>query len=125
MGVFSGFYIAYGILFMPSTGFVALVGAQADGAREIQKCAALFSLAYAVPAFLFFLATFKQPWLIRLLMVQVTLAYILSGVGNAMPSNTIIAAGGWFSITTGLTAWYMMAAMIYTNENTYFTLPVF
>ncbi|ORZ11972.1 GPR1/FUN34/yaaH family-domain-containing protein [Absidia repens] len=124
MGVFAGFYVAYGILFIPSTGFTSLAD-QEDGVREMQICAALFSMVYAVPALLFFLATLKEPWLIRILMFQVTVAFFCSGIGNAVASSTVIAVGGWFSITLGVTAWYMMAAMMYTHENTYFVLPVF
>ncbi|CAO3576337.1 unnamed protein product [Absidia cylindrospora] len=124
MGIFAGFYVAYGMLFIPSTGFTSLAN-QEGGVREMQICAALFSMVYAVPSLLFFLATLKESWLMRILMFQVTVALFCSGIGNAVASSTVIAVGGWFDITLGITSWYMMAAMMYTYKNTYFVLPVF
>ncbi|KAI8096461.1 GPR1/FUN34/yaaH family-domain-containing protein [Halteromyces radiatus] len=124
MGIYSGFYFAYGILFIPSSGFLEST-VQTGGLREVQKCAALFSFVYAVPAFMLFLGSLKQAWLVRFLMLQVTLAYFLSGLGNAMGNTPLVVAGGWFSITLGITAWYMAAAMLFTKENTYFVLPLF
>ncbi|KAI8059215.1 GPR1/FUN34/yaaH family-domain-containing protein [Gongronella butleri] len=119
MGTYSGFYLAYFVMFLPSSGFMTSMTP-----RDVQLSAAVFSFVYAVPAFFFFLGTFKQLWLVRFLMLQVTCAYLLSGCGNALNNGPLIIAGGWFSITLGITAWYISFAIIYAVEDNVFKLPV-
>ncbi|ORX58107.1 hypothetical protein DM01DRAFT_1318833 [Hesseltinella vesiculosa] len=119
MGTNAGFYLAYMIMFTPSTGLLA-------DPRDLQIAASVLSFAYGIPTFFFFIGTLKHGlWLIKLLMLEVSLAYILSGAGNAINNSTVVAAGGWFSIILGVTAWYISFAMIFAVEDSHLKLPLF
>jgi succinate-acetate transporter protein len=65
MLTFSGFFFTFGIMIIPSSGFLALAMAS-GGLHAVEQCMGLVQAGFAIAAFLFFLGTFRQPVLIRL-----------------------------------------------------------
>ena len=118
---FAGFFLAYGIMFLPSSGILAALAE----AGQIEQTTALFSLSYAIMAFIFFLGTFRQPILVRIILGLTFTSYTLSAIGAFTGVTAVTVAGGWTSFTLGLVAFYTLACLIYNEQNTIFTLPFF
>lgn len=118
---FAGFFLAYGIMFIPSSGILAALAESG----QIEQTTALFSLSYGIMAFIFFLGTFRQPILVRMILGLTTISYLLSAIGAFTNIAAITVAGGWFSFTLGLVAFYTLGCLIYNETNTTFTLPFF
>ncbi|CAO3632800.1 unnamed protein product [Mucor hiemalis] len=118
---FAGFFLAYGIMFIPSSGILAAL----SQAGQLEQTIGLFSLSYAVMAFIFFIGTWRQPILIRMILGLTFCSYLLSAIGAFTGVATVTVVGGWFSFTLGLVAFYTLATLIYNETNTVFTLPLF
>lgn len=118
---FAGFFLAYGIMFIPSSGVLAALAE----AGQIEQTTALFSLSYAVMAFIFFVGTWRQPVLVRMILGLTFCSYLLSAIGAFTGITAVTVAGGWFSFVLGLTAFYTLATLIYNETNTVITLPLF
>ncbi|CAO3576930.1 unnamed protein product [Absidia cylindrospora] len=123
MMTYSGFFFSYGIMFTPASGF--LEAAMPEGEDALQQCIGVYMLGYAFVSFIFFLGTFRQPILIRATLFQVFLAFLFSCLGNFLHVPGLLAAGGWVSITLALTAYYIMATMIFDETTTFIKLPFF
>ncbi|GAA5808674.1 hypothetical protein MFLAVUS_002067 [Mucor flavus] len=124
MLTFSGFFLTFGIMMIPSAGVFELMISQ-GGIEAVHKCMGLIQVGYAIAAFLFLLGTLRQPILIRLVLLQVFLAFLTGGVGGLTGIANFNLASGWISFTLALTAWYLMCAMLYTPETTFIKLPIF
>ncbi|KAI9487170.1 MAG: GPR1/FUN34/yaaH family-domain-containing protein [Benjaminiella poitrasii] len=124
MLTFSGFFFTFGIMMVPSSGILELAMAS-GGLETVHKCMGLVQVGYAIAAFLFLLGTLRQPILIRLVLLQVFLAFLCGGVGGLTGINNFNLASGWISFTLALTAWYVMAALLYTPDHTMIKLPFF
>ncbi|ORX62381.1 hypothetical protein DM01DRAFT_1342215 [Hesseltinella vesiculosa] len=120
-GVYAGYYFSYLVIYLPSNGLLTTLSA-----RELQLTTSIISFVYAVPTIFFFLGTLKQGlWIIRFLLLLAIGSCLLYGVGNAINSNAVNNAGGFFDIAIGLTSWYISFAMVYSTLDTYFKLPLF
>jgi succinate-acetate transporter protein len=124
MLTFSGFFFTFGIMMIPSSGFLT-VAMENGGIESVHLCMGLVQIGYAIAAFLFLLGTLRQPILIRLVLLQVFLAFLCGGVGGLTGINNFNIASGWISFTLSLTAWYVMAALLYTPDHTMIKLPFF
>jgi succinate-acetate transporter protein len=124
MLTFSGFFFTFGIMMTPSSGFMALA-METGGEATIETCLGLVQIAFSIASFLFLLGTFRQPILIRLTLLQVWLTFLLGGIGGLIHNTTVTVASGWISFTLSLTAWYIMASLLCTPENTFIKLPFF
>ncbi|KAI8096460.1 GPR1/FUN34/yaaH family-domain-containing protein [Halteromyces radiatus] len=123
MMTYSGFFFSFGIMFSPASGFLEI--AMKEGEDALQTCVGLYMLGYTFVSFIFFLGTFRQPWLIRATLLQVFLAFLTSCLGNFLHNNGLVAASGWISISLALTAYYVMATLIYDDTTTFIKLPAF
>lgn len=124
MLTFSGFFFTFGIMLIPSSGLFEFI-VKNGGLVAFEETLGLIQVAYGIAAFLFFLGTFRQPILIRLTLLQVFLAFLCGGIGGLTGIHNFVLAGGWISFTLSLTAWYIMAAIIYTPDHTFVKLPFF
>jgi succinate-acetate transporter protein len=124
MLTFSGFFFTYGIMMIPSSGFFAFA-LENGGLETINLCMGLVQIAYCIAAFLFLLGALRQPILIRLVLLQVFLAFLCGGVGGLTGIVKFNIASGWISFSLALTAWYVMCALLFTPENTMIKLPFF
>lgn len=124
MLTFSGFFLTFGIMMIPSSGFLTLAMAN-GGLQTVQVCMGLVEIGYAIAAFLFLLGALRQPILIRLVLLQVFLAFLTGGIGGLTQIVNFNLASGWISFSLSLTAWYVMCAMLFTPENTMIKLPFF
>ncbi|KAI8977389.1 GPR1/FUN34/yaaH family-domain-containing protein [Mycotypha africana] len=124
MLTFSGFFFTFGIMMIPSSGILEMIMAT-GGMEAVHECMGLIQIGYAIAAFLFLLGTLRQPILIRMVLLQVFLAFLCGGIGGLTGINNFNLASGWISFTLALTAWYIMAAILYTPEHTMIKLPLF
>ncbi|KAI8335336.1 GPR1/FUN34/yaaH family-domain-containing protein [Chlamydoabsidia padenii] len=122
MMTYSGFFFSFGIMFSPASGFLEL--AIKGGEEELQKCVGLYMLGYTFISFIFFLGTLRQPWVIRAVLLQVFLGFFFSCLGNFLHVHGLIVASGWISISLALTAYYVMAALIFDETTTFIKLPL-
>ncbi|KAI9316467.1 GPR1/FUN34/yaaH family-domain-containing protein [Dichotomocladium elegans] len=114
MLTFSGFWFSYGIMFYGESGF--LEAAIKAGMIELEKCLGLWQIAFAIPSFIFLIATLKQSWAVRLILLQVFLTFFLGGIGAFTGVTAVTKAGGWISFTLSITAWYVMAVILFAEE---------
>ncbi|OBZ80773.1 Ammonia transport outward protein 2 [Choanephora cucurbitarum] len=124
MLTFSGFFFTYGIMMIPSSGFFEFAMAN-GGIETVQLCMGLIQIGYAIAAFLFLLGTLRQPILIRLVLLQVFLAFLFGGIAGLSGIHQFNLASGWVSFTLSLTAWYVMCALLFTPEHTPIKFPFF
>ncbi|KAI8075854.1 GPR1/FUN34/yaaH family-domain-containing protein [Gilbertella persicaria] len=124
MLTFSGFFLTYGIMMIPSSGFFEFAMAN-GGLKTVELCMGLVQVGYAIAAFLFLLGTLRQPILIRLVLLQVFLAFLFGGIAGLSGIHGFNLASGWVSFTLSLTAWYVMCALLFTPEHTMIKFPFF
>ncbi|KAI8878997.1 hypothetical protein K501DRAFT_194582 [Backusella circina FSU 941] len=116
---FASFYLAFGIMFIPGSGFMELAGDQ------LNACMGIIEICYSFAALVFFLGTLKQPILVRFILFCTFMSFLLSAIGSFSGIAAATKAGGWFSFTLGMAAWYALAALIYNENNTYIRVPFF
>lgn len=119
---YSCFYFSYGIMLMPTSGFAG--AAEAAGAAAASTASGAFQLPWAAISFLFFLATLKQPIIMRVFLGLIFLTFFLGTLGGFLLNPTITKASGWVSIALSMTAYYGFAALLYTKDISYFQLPI-
>ncbi|KAI8889547.1 hypothetical protein K501DRAFT_161016, partial [Backusella circina FSU 941] len=118
---FASFFVAFGIMFVPSSGFMEA----AIAAGQLEYCLGLIEIAYAISALVFFLGTFRQPIIVRSILGLAFLCYFLSAIGSFTGSVGVTKAAGWFSFILALNAWYALMASIYNETNTFIRVPFF
>ncbi|OAD65831.1 hypothetical protein PHYBLDRAFT_92772, partial [Phycomyces blakesleeanus NRRL 1555(-)] len=122
MLTFSGFFLSYGIMLLPSTGtFQALA---VKGADDLEKCIGLYMLAFAIPSFFYFVGSLRQPYFVRAVLLQVFLTFFLGSVSAFTGVAVLAKIGGWFSITLSATAWYITCAILFREQPTIISLPL-
>ncbi|CDH56579.1 hypothetical protein RO3G_04941 [Lichtheimia corymbifera JMRC:FSU:9682] len=122
MLTYSGFWFSYGIMFSGGGGFFDT--AMEAGMHELEMCLGLWQIAFSIPAAIFFVATFKQPWIVRFLLFLVFSAFFFGGLGAFTGVTGLTVAGGWFSFALALVAFYIMAALLFAEEKI-MNLPMF
>lgn len=118
---FASFFLAFGIMMIPGAGFLG----PAAAAGELEMCMGLIEIAYSFAAFIFFLGTFRQPILVRMILGLSTLSFLFPALGAFTGIIVLAKIGGWLSFTLALVAWYALAAMIYNETNTFIRVPFF
>lgn len=124
MLTFAGFFATFGIMMIPSSGFLTVAMAH-GGEKTVEICMGLVQIGFFFAAFCFLLGALRQPILIRFVLLQVTLAFLCGGIGGLTGIHNFNVASGWISFTLSITAWYVMCALLYTPENTMIKLPFF
>ncbi|KAI9313886.1 GPR1/FUN34/yaaH family-domain-containing protein [Dichotomocladium elegans] len=114
MLTYAGFWFSFGIMFSSGGGFLA--AAEAAGKHELEMCLGLWQIAFSIPSLIYFIATFKQPVVMRFVLLQVFLAFFLGGLGAFTGVSGITQAAGWITFTLSITAWYVMAALLLAEE---------
>lgn len=109
-------------MLQPASGFFA--AAEAGGIQTVEWAVGLFQLPWAIFSLLMFIGTLRQPIVIRVILAQVFLTFFFGMLGGFLINPTLTKVGGWFSVTLAITAWYGMAAMLWTPENTFLSLPI-
>ncbi|KAI9010002.1 GPR1/FUN34/yaaH family-domain-containing protein [Phycomyces nitens] len=123
MLTFSGFFLSYGIMLLPSTGtFQALAS---KGAEDLENCIGLYMLSFAIPSFFYFVGSLRQPYFVRAILLQVFLTFFLGAISALAGVPVLAKVGGWFSITLAATAWYVTCAILYREQPTIISLPLF
>lgn len=123
MLTYSGFFFSFGLTFSPASGF--LQAAMPEGEEALDFCVGIFMLAYTIPSFLFFLGTFRQPILIRVLLFQVFTSFFFSCIGAFLHMKVLTAVSGWISISLAINAWYIMCTFIFDETTTTIKFPMF
>ncbi|KAI8147729.1 GPR1/FUN34/yaaH family-domain-containing protein [Fennellomyces sp. T-0311] len=125
MLTYSGFWLSYGVTFSAGAGFMSAIKAEGEaGLVELQNVAGIWQIAFAFPSLIFFIGTFNQPKVIRAVLFQVFLTFILGGIGELTGSAGVTKASAWISFTLSITAWYVMTAILWAEEKI-LHLPMF
>ncbi|KAI9473928.1 MAG: GPR1/FUN34/yaaH family-domain-containing protein [Benjaminiella poitrasii] len=119
---FASFFLAFGIMFVPGSGFVSAAGAIPG---QLEKCMGLIEISYAICALIFFLGTLRQPILVRMVLGFTFFSYLFSAAGSFSGVVVLTKIGGWVSFVLALTAWYTLMAMLYNETNTFIKIPFF
>ncbi|KAI8059216.1 GPR1/FUN34/yaaH family-domain-containing protein [Gongronella butleri] len=120
---FSGFFFSFAYTFSPQSGFLEL--AEKMDPKVLNNSTAVFMLGYSAIAFIFLLGTFRQPWLIRITLTFVFLGFFTSMLGHFLNIQALLTASGAFSICIAAVAYYIGAALLYDESNTFIKLPFF
>ncbi|ORE02603.1 hypothetical protein BCV72DRAFT_234481 [Rhizopus microsporus var. microsporus] len=123
MLTYSGFFITFGVMMVPGSGFLS-AAMESGGLAAVEKCMGLVQLGYAIAALLFLLGGLRQPIVVRLVLLQVFLAFFFGGVGGLAQVPKLTVASGWVSFTLALTAWYVMCGLLYTPDTTMIKIPL-
>ncbi|CEG82504.1 hypothetical protein RMATCC62417_16567 [Rhizopus microsporus] len=118
---YASFFLTLGIMFVPGSGFLAAAAA----AGQLEQCLGLIELTYAIAALIFFIGTFRQPILVRMILGFALLSLVLSAAGSLSGNIALTKASGWFSFCLSLTAFYVLMAMLYNETNTFIKVPFF
>ncbi|KAG1439400.1 hypothetical protein G6F56_012311 [Rhizopus delemar] len=118
---YGSFFLALGIMFVPGSGFMATAAA----AGQLEQCMGLIEITYAIAALIFFMGTFRQPILIRMILGFALLSLLFSAAGSFSGQVALTKASGWFSFCLSLTAFYVLMAMLYNETNTFIRVPFF
>ncbi|KAI9309185.1 GPR1/FUN34/yaaH family-domain-containing protein [Cunninghamella echinulata] len=123
MLTYSGFFFTLGLTFSPATGFLKAV--MVEGKEALDLCIGTIMLGYAVVSILFFLGTLRQPIIFRILLFEISAAFLLSSLGGFLHMHILSVAGGWVSIAIAITGWYIMCALLYNEKITPIKVPMF
>ena len=118
---YASFFLTLGIMFVPGSGFLAAAAA----AGQLEQCLGLIELTYAIAALIFFIGTFRQPILVRMILGFALLSLVFSAAGSLSGNIALTKASGWFSFCLSLTAFYVLMAMLYNETNTFIKVPFF
>jgi succinate-acetate transporter protein len=109
-------------MLMPSSGFAA--ASEAAGPVAASTASGAFQLPWATFSLIMFIATLKQPIIMRVFLGFIFLTFFLGTLGGFLLNPALTKASGWVSILLSMTAYYGTAALLYNKEITYFTLPI-
>jgi uncharacterized protein len=80
-------------------------------ASERDAALGLYLIAWGVFSFYMWIVSFRISIAVMLIFATLWPAYILLGLGKAVPSVTLFNIGGGFGIATALVAWYVSFAI--------------
>jgi uncharacterized protein len=117
-------FTSYGAFWI---SFYFLVQVQAPGLiknGDFGNAVGLYLWAWGILTGMLFLCTFAAPRAIQGVFLLLTITFILLGIGNSGASNSIIHAGGYFGLATGLLALYAAAGEIMAHVYGHDVLPL-
>lgn len=116
---YGGFWLAYGILLVPSFGILSgLTKAQIDAG------AAWFLMGWAIFTGFMFIGTLRANVALATVFGLLFLAYVALMLGNFGVGDIFTKIGGVIGILTALAAWYTAWAGIMNSTRSAFKLPV-
>jgi len=136
-GLFSVFWLSFGMLQLPTLGLAAPYSTTGTNAvtgaasPEFNAVIALYLIVWGFALFTFFIFTLKTNVVFALIFLFVTIAaWVLSGAywmvskGNYGSAENLQKTGGAFLFIVGCLGWYMVFVMMAAEMRMAITLPV-
>ncbi|KAL2421460.1 Protein alcS [Exophiala dermatitidis] len=136
-GLFSVFWLSFGMLQLPTLGLAAPYSASGTDAvsgaatKEFNAVVALYLIVWGFALLTFFIFTLKTNIVLTLIFLFVTMAcWVLSGAywkvskGDYAKAHTLQVTGGALLFIVGCLGWYMTFVMMAAEVRMAITLPV-
>ncbi|KAL2393614.1 Protein alcS [Exophiala dermatitidis] len=136
-GLFSVFWLSFGMLQLPTLGLAAPYSASGTDAvsgaatKEFNAVVALYLIVWGFALLTFFIFTLKTNIVLTLIFLLVTMAcWVLSGAywkvskGDYAKAHTLQVTGGALLFIVGCLGWYMTFVMMAAEVRMAITLPV-
>jgi len=127
---YGAFWISFAIIFVP--GFSSLATYETTNATtgvttvdpSLSAALGIYLIAWGFFTFILFLASFRLNGATVLLFFLLTVTFVILAIANFLGGSvSATKVGGVFGLLTAATAWYIAAAGLFTDADTYFTLP--
>jgi len=121
---YGAFWMSFACILIPGFGSFATY-TNKDGTTDGSIGAALgiYLMAWAFFTFILFLASLRLNGATVLLFFLLTVTFFILALGNFLGSAAATRAGGGFGLVTAAVAWYIAAAGLFEDADTYFRLP--
>jgi succinate-acetate transporter protein len=90
-----------------------------------KEALALYLFAWGAFTFYMWIASLRVSVSVQAVFITLVPTYVLLGLGEAIPSNTLFHIGGAFGIATAACAWYVSAAIVFNRTFLRNLLPMF
>lgn len=118
---YGGFLAAFGILFLPAFGIEKSLVASSS----LLPALGLFFLCWTIFTGILFLGSLRTNMAMLLVLLLMFVGFLLLTIGELGGANTVLLIiGGWFSIVSGLVAWYVALADMLRLAKSPVLLPV-
>jgi len=121
--LFSGFWMSYGLIFLPFVGIMDAYTATPEAAAQLHNALGIYLMTWFLLIFIMIFATLRSSFALCFLIILVDITILVLGVAEFTQSVAITKAGGGLGIASALLAFYVGAATLYTQENSYIRLP--
>jgi succinate-acetate transporter protein len=126
---YGAFWISFALIFIP--GFDSLATYETTDPKtgdvtvdgSLGAAIGIYLLAWGLFTFILFLASFRLNAGTVLLFFLLTTTFIILAIANFVGSDIATKIGGVFGVLTALNAWYLAAAGLFEDADTYFRLP--
>jgi len=126
---FGAFWISFAFILIPGFGSFGTYTSVDPTTKEtiidpsLSSALGIYLIAWGLFTFILFLASFRLNGATVLLFFLLTVTFVILAIANFLNSAGATKAGGAFGIMTALVAWYIAAAGLFTDDDTYFRLP--
>lgn len=121
---YGGFWLSYASLFVDAFGFLdGYTGP--DSKRDLDQGLGIYLLSWCIFTILMAICAARTNCVLFSILVLLTITFFCLAVGHFEGNNLEWRrAGGLFGIIISLEAWYMAVAVLLTQENSFFQLPL-
>jgi len=122
--LFSGFWMSFGLIYIPGTGILAAYTATPEDAAQLGNALGIYLTAWFIMIFIMIPATFRSSIAFAAEVALVDLVILVLAVAQYTGNPQVTLAGGYLGLIAAFGAFYLGAATLYTREVSYFVLPV-
>lgn len=121
---YGAFWVSFACILIPGFGSFATY-TEKDGSLDSSLGAALgiYLIAWGFFTFILLLASLRINGATVLLFFLLTVTFVILGIGNFLGSAGATKTGGAFGLATAMVAWYIAAAGLFEDADTYMRLP--
>jgi len=126
---YGAFWISFACIFVPGFGSLATYESVDPATKatvvdsSLGAALGIYLIAWGFFTFILFLASFRLNGATVLLFFLLTVTFVILAIANFLGKSTITQVGGVFGVLTALVAWYIAAAGLFEDADTYFRLP--
>jgi len=121
--LFSGFWMSYGLIFLPFVGILDAYEATPQGAAQLHNALGIYLMTWFILVFVMIWAAMRSSAILFVLVILVDVMCLVLGVGEFTQNLAITKAGGALGIVSAALCFYVGAATLYTKETSYLHLP--
>jgi len=123
--LFSGFWLSYGLIFIPGSGILAAYTATPEAAAEFGNALGIYLTSWFILIFIMVPATFRSSFALAVEVALVDLVILVLAIAQFTGNPQVTLAGGYLGLIAAFGAFYVGAATLYTRDVSLFTLPTF